>query len=91
MAEQIQKSTTRAPKAPEVIEPMPVTTDSETTVATADVLADLDQAIAAASAAGDDALLSAVRSERVQTVASTGWSAFQSAESRAWTMGGQVD
>jgi hypothetical protein len=88
MAEQIQKNRTTK-KAPAVIEPMPESTPSATE--SESILGSLDEAIAAASSAGDDALLNAVRGERVQVVASTGRSAFQSAESRAWTMGGAVD
>lgn len=89
MAEQIQKNKSSTKTVPAVIEEMPESVPSSTESET--ILADLDTAIAAASAAGDDALLNAVRAERVQTVATTGNSRFQSANSRAWTMGGRVD
>lgn len=89
MAEQIQKTRSTKKAVPAVVEPMPEsiasTTESET------ILESLDTAIAAASTAGDDALLAAVRAEKLQTVPSTGRSTLQSADSRAWTMGGNVD
>ena len=89
MPEQIHKNKSSKGAVPAVIDPMPESVASDTS--SDEILDSLDTVIAAASLMGDDALLAAVRAERVQAVASTGRSNFQSAESRAWTMGGSVD
>lgn len=89
MAEQIQKNKSVERTAPAIIEPMPESIASTTESST--LLDSIDALAKEMDTAGDDALLNAVRAEKVQVVFATGNSRFQSGESRAWTMGGNVD
>lgn len=89
MAEQIQKNKSARRSEPTTVDPMPESIQSTTESST--LLDSIDALAKEMDTAGDDALLNAVRAEKVQVVAATGRSQFQSGESRAWTMGGRVD
>jgi len=88
---QTQKQKVAPIRSDEVIEDMPETVVSDSTI-TDELLDEIETTLEDTDALSDAVLLDTARNEKVATVkAIDARSAMQSAQARAWTRGGSVD